>query len=88
MLFHGATPDKEELKQYLLAYCQAVGTDEIALPEDAEATQVPPPESYQKHRDLIAAHLIQELGREGGTEIGDDGELDTLPEEVELIPLD
>ncbi|MCD1633013.1 hypothetical protein K7H91_04450 [Martelella mediterranea] len=54
----------ESISEYLQAYCEVVGTDEIVLPENNESETIPPPTSYQKLRDLIATHFDQEKGRE------------------------
>lgn len=57
-------PSREELSEYLNAYCGVVGTDEIFLPTDINDKILSVPTSYETNRGLIAAHLKPEAGRE------------------------
>lgn len=56
--------DTSAIADYLTSYCKTVGTDEIALPDDAVSGVVSAPQSYLDHRSHIAHHLKQEQGRE------------------------
>ena len=84
-------PNKKQLSGYLKAYCEAVGTDQIALPKDANCSAVTTPESYSRHRPEIERHLSQEADREFSNadegEPSDDGNPDAELLEVDLNPL-
>lgn len=83
-------PTRARLVDYLEAYCAVVGTDEIMLKVDADANDIPAPESYVQHKELIAEHLLSEKGREfdgeGEDEPDQNGDAIAL-EDIELEPL-
>ncbi|MZR12175.1 hypothetical protein GQE99_03970 [Maritimibacter sp. DP07] len=56
-------PDRTQLAEYLVSYCEVVGTDEIMLPDNADGPCPDSPPSYQAHRSKIAEHLAAEIGR-------------------------
>lgn len=83
-------PNQEKLAEYLSAYCQVVGTDEIMLKTDSNADEVDPPESYSTHKELISEHLAGEKKTEFDGELSDDesvchGDVDL--ENASLTPL-
>lgn len=86
-------PSREDLAEYLMHYCNAVGTDDIVLPNDVGTDAAGPPESYLKHRELISEHLHQERGREFlgiGDAIGEEPPVGSdeivLPENLTPLP--
>jgi len=83
-------PDRDAIADYLKAYCEVVGTDEIMLPDDANGAETAVPESYSKHKEMIAAYLSQEQGREydgsGDEEAAQENGAE-LPDEESLTPL-
>lgn len=91
LLGEDAVPDREKLAKYLEAYCKVVGTDEIMLPADATGTEAAVPESYSKHKEMIAEHLLQEQDREfdgsGDDETGNGTVVEDVTEGENLEPL-
>lgn len=87
LLNGGVRQDLQALHDYLVAYCSAVGTDEIALPKTSTSDPVAPPDSYVQHRKLIETHLMQEPGREGSSDTEEDGDSGSLSDSDELKPL-
>lgn len=84
------TPDQDELREYLDAYCSLVGTDKIELPVSSQDPEIEPPQSYLDHRYKISEHLEAEQGR--GTvaeeaEGQDDKNGGEIPEGEGLNPL-
>lgn len=59
-------PSRDDLKDYLEAYCNLVGTDELKLPMSANDGGIEPPDSYLTVRQLISKHLEGEREREIG----------------------
>ena len=84
-------PDAEEVEAYLQRYCEAVSTDEIALPMRSADTPPEPPTRYSQAIKKLQEHLNQERLRSGevqdaDTDEGSDG--DTPVEGGNLAPLD
>jgi hypothetical protein len=91
LLGNGNIPDRPALAAYLNAYCEVAGTDEIMLAADAHGETLAGPASYQEHREQIAEHLLQEQQRDSNETTSEDliadGEIDELPDEETLNPL-
>lgn len=91
LLREEAPPTRDLLAEYLEAYCQVVGTDEIMLPADANGTETAVPESYTNLKGMIAAHLSQEPDREfdgnGGDEAVQEDGVEEILDEENLTPL-
>jgi len=91
LLGEDAAPDREQLAKYLEAYCKVVGTEEIMLPVDNNGKQTGLPESYSRHKEMIADHLSQEQGREfdgsGEDEAAQESDATDALEVDDLTPL-
>jgi hypothetical protein len=76
-------PPRKKLAEYLVAYCEVVGTDEVMLPVDTEDEPPQAPASYNEHRTKIAEHLAAESGRGSG---GDETPEDSAEEGNDNVP--